>query len=101
MNSSPFVFEIGADISQFTKSISEIENELKDLKAVLKTQTGAAIVETNKQINSLEQSLVNLRKVGLDQLPKSAANGTNALFSLNQVARDLTFGFVSIQNNLQ
>lgn len=100
MNSSPFVFEIGADISQFTKSISEIENELKDLKAVLKTQTGAAIVETNKQINSLEQSLVNLRKVGLDQLPKSAANGTNALFSLNQVARDLPFGFVAIQNNL-
>ena len=100
MSSSPFVFEIGADISKFTKSISEIENELKDLKSVLKTQTGAAIVETNKQINALETSLVNLRKVGLDQLPKGVANGTNALFSLNQVARDLPFGFIAIQNNL-
>jgi hypothetical protein len=100
MSSSPFVFEIGTDITKFTKSISEVENELKDLKNVLKTQTGAAIVETNKQIKALENSLVDLRKVGLDQLPKGVANGTNALFSLNQVARDLPFGFVAIQNNL-
>lgn len=100
MSSSPFVFEIGADITKFTKSISEVDGELKRLRNSLKTQTGAAIVETNKQIVSLETSLVNLKKVGLDQLPKGVANGTNALFSLNQVARDLPFGFVAIQNNL-
>lgn len=100
MSSSPFVFEIGADISKFTKSISEVDSELKVLRNSLKTQTGAAIVETNKQIKALENSLVDLKKVGLDQLPKGIANGTNALFSLNQVARDLPFGFVAIQNNL-
>jgi len=100
MSSSPFVFEIGADVSKFTKSISEVDNELKNLRNVLKTQTGAAIVETNKQIVALEKSLVNLKRVGLDELPKGAANGTNALFSLNQVARDLPFGFIAIQNNL-
>lgn len=100
MSSSPFVFEIGADISKFTKSISEVDAELKVLRNSLKTQTGAAIVETNKQIVELEKSLVNLKKVGLDKLPKGAADGANALFSLNQVARDLPFGFVAIQNNL-
>ena len=100
MSSSPFVFEIGADVSKFTKSISEVDAELKNLRNVLKTQTGAAIVETNKQIVALETSLVNLKKVGLDKLPKGAADGANALFSLNQVARDLPFGFIAIQNNL-
>jgi len=100
MSSSPFVFEIGADVSKFTKSISEVDAELKNLRNILKTQTGAAIVETNKQIVALESSLVNLKKVGLDKLPKGAADGTNALFSLNQVARDLPFGFIAIQNNL-
>jgi hypothetical protein len=100
MSSSPFVFEIGADISKFTKSISEVDAELKVLRNSLKTQTGAAIVETNKQIKQLENSLVDLKKVGLDKLPKGAADGANALFSLNQVARDLPFGFVAIQNNL-
>jgi hypothetical protein len=100
MSSSPFVFEIGADISKFTKSISEVDAELKVLRNSLKTQTGAAIVETNKQIKQLENSLVDLKKVGLDKLPKGAGDGANALFSLNQVARDLPFGFVAIQNNL-
>jgi hypothetical protein len=100
MSSSPFVFEIGADITKFTKSISEVDAELKVLRNSLKTQTGAAIVETNKQIKQLENSLVDLKKVGLDKLPKGAGDGANALFSLNQVARDLPFGFVAIQNNL-
>lgn len=100
MSSSPFVFEIGADISKFTKSISEVEGELKVLRNALKTQTGAAIVETNKQIKALENSLVDLKRVGLDKIPKAATDGANALFSLNQVARDLPFGFVAIQNNL-
>lgn len=100
MSSSPFVFEIGADVSKFTKSISEVDAELKELRNVLKTQTGAAIVETNKQIVALETSLVNLKKVGLDKLPKGAADGANALNSLSQVTRDLPFGFIAIQNNL-
>ena len=100
MSSSPFVFEIGADVSKFTKSISEVDAELKNLRNVLKTQTGAAIVETNKQIVALETSLVNLKKIGLDKLPKGASDGANALNSLSQVTRDLPFGFIAIQNNL-
>jgi hypothetical protein len=94
------VFKIGADITQFSASISDVEKELKTLRDTLKTSTGQAIVDTNKRIVDLEQTLVNLRKVGLDKLPTAAANGANALTSLGQVTRDLPFGFIAIQNNL-
>jgi len=60
-----FIFTLGADISQFTKSITEVERELKDVRNSLKNQTGQAIVETNKYIQQLEGSLTNLRKTGL------------------------------------
>jgi hypothetical protein len=95
-----FIFTLGADISQFTKSITEVEAELKSTRNTLKNQTGQAIVETNQYIKQLEQSLIDLKKVGLDKLPGAAGQGGAALFSLGQVARDLPFGFIAIQNNL-
>jgi hypothetical protein len=97
---SGFVFDLGMNISNFTKSISEVENELQRLKDSLKTATGQGIVETNIQIKQLEQSLVNLKKVGLDKLPGGVVNATNSLTSFSGVVRDLPFGFIAIQNNL-
>jgi hypothetical protein len=95
-----FIYKIGADVTQFTKSISEVDGKLKELRNSLKNQTGKALIDTNKQIKLLEQSLINLKQVGLDKLPKATADATVALNSLNQVARDLPFGFIAIQNNL-
>ncbi len=95
-----FIFTLGADISQFTKSITEVRAELDRVKSTLKNQTGKAIAETNKYIEQLEGSLVDLNKVGFQNLNKNATGGTAALFSLSQVARDLPFGFIAIQNNL-
>ena len=100
MANEDFIFRLGADISKFSKSITEVEAELKGMKNVLKTQTGQALVETNRYIAELEQTLINLRKVGLDKLPQSAYAGAAALNSISQVARDLPFGFIAIQNNL-
>ena len=97
---SGYVFDLGMNIDNFTKSISEVEDELKRLKDSLKTATGQGIVETNVQIKQLESSLVNLKKVGLDKLPVGVGNASNALMSLSQVTRDLPFGFIAIQNNL-
>lgn len=97
---SGFVFDLGMNIENFTKSISEVEDELKRLKDSLKTATGQGIVETNVQIKQLEKSLVDLKKVGLDKLPGGITNASNALNSLSQVTRDLPFGFIAIQNNL-
>lgn len=95
-----FIYKIGADVTQFTKSISDVEAELKRWQNALKDLTGQALVDANKNIQSLQQSLLNLKNVGLNQLPKATGSATNALFSLNQVARDLPFGFIAIQNNL-
>lgn len=95
-----FIFKLGADITPFTKSITQVEAELKRVRNELKTKTGQAIVETNAYIQQLEQSLVDLKKVGFTGVAKGAQQGQNALFALGQVARDLPFGFIAIQNNL-
>lgn len=95
-----FIFEIGGNIDAFKKTISEVEAELKRVRGTLKNQLGQGLVDANKNIAQLEQSLVNLKQVGLDKLPKAANNGSAALFSLSQVARDAPFGFIAIQNNL-
>lgn len=100
MANEDFIFRLGADISQFTKSISEVDAELKTVKSSLKNLTGQALVEANRYIQQLEQSIKNLREAGLDKLPSSATKGSAALFSLSQVARDAPFGFIAIQNNL-
>jgi len=95
-----FIFEIGGNIDAFKKTISEVEAELKRVRGTLKNQLGQGLVDANKNISQLEQSIVNLKQVGLDKLPSSASKGAGALFSLSQVARDAPFGFIAIQNNL-
>lgn len=95
-----FIFEIGGNIDAFKKTISEVEAELKRVRGTLKNQLGQGLVDANKNIAELEQSIVNLKQVGLDKLPQATNKGANALFSLSQVARDAPFGFIAIQNNL-
>jgi hypothetical protein len=95
-----FIFRVGADVSKFTKSISQVEAELKKVQTELKTKTGDAIVQTNKYILELQGSLTNLRSVGLSKLPQAANQGAASLNALGQVARDAPFGFIAIQNNL-
>ena len=95
-----FIFRVGADVSGFTKSITQVEAELKKLQTELKTKTGAAIVETNKYIADLQSTLTNLRTQGLSKLPQAVNQGASSLNALGQVARDAPFGFIAIQNNL-
>lgn len=107
-----FIFRLGADVSSFTKSITEVEAELKNARAAVKTALGDDLIQANKYVEDLEQSLKNLKSVGV-QVPgsKEAANGLkniapaaqkaqNTLTGLSGVVRDLPFGFVAIQNNL-
>lgn len=100
MANEDFIFRLGADITQFTKSISEVEAELKTVKSELKNLTGQALVQANAYIQQLQGSLTNLNKVGFTGVAKGAQQGQTALFALGQVARDLPFGFIAIQNNL-
>jgi hypothetical protein len=103
-----FIFRLGADVSSFTKSITEVEAELKNARAAVKTALGDDLIQANKYVEDLEQSLKNLKAVGVDipsgkglkELPQAAQKAQNTLTGLNGVVRDLPFGFIAIQNNL-
>lgn len=103
-----FIFRLGADVSSFTKSITEVEAELKSARAAVKTALGDDLIQANKYVEDLEQSLKNLKAVGVDipsgkglkELPQVAQKAQNTLTGLNGVVRDLPFGFIAIQNNL-
>jgi hypothetical protein len=107
-----FIFRLGADVSSFTKSITEVEKELDSARKAIKGALGDDLVKGNQYIKDLEQSLKNLRSVGV-QVPGAAKAATeikniapaaqkaqNTLTGLSGVVRDLPFGFIAIQNNL-
>lgn len=107
-----FIFRLGADVSSFTKSITEVEAELKSARAAVKGALGDDLIQANKYVEDLEQSLKNLKSVGvqvpgakdaatqLGKLPPAAQKAQNTLTGLSGVVRDLPFGFIAIQNNL-
>lgn len=67
-------YKIGADVSDFNAGVKQVETNLNKLSA---TSTKA-----------------------IRNISTSANQGAFALNSLGQVARDLPFGFIAIQNNL-
>jgi hypothetical protein len=107
-----FIFRLGADVSSFTKSITEVEAELTQARKAVKGALGDDLIKANQYVQDLEQSLKDLKSVGV-QVPgaaKAAKEIANvapeakkaqvAIGNLGQVARDLPFGFIAIQNNL-
>ena len=107
-----FIFRLGADVSSFTKSITEVEKELDSARKAVKGALGDDLIKANQYVQNLEQSLKDLRSVGV-QVPGAAKAATeikniapaaqkaqNTLTGLSGVVRDLPFGFVAIQNNL-
>jgi len=102
--------KIGADIVEVTQSLNDVERDIKQLSKEIKNLSGQALVDANKQLevlNQRAQGLKNIGRGGFDQFGaaiqgagRSAAGAVPALNSLGQVARDLPFGFIAIQNNL-
>lgn len=107
-----FIFRLGADVSSFTKSITEVEAELKTARAAIKGALGDDLIQGTKYVDALEESLKNLKATGvqvpgakqavteLGKLPPAAQKAQNTLTGLSGVVRDLPFGFIAIQNNL-
>lgn len=107
-----FIFRLGADVSSFTKSITEVEAELTQARKAVKGALGDDLIKANQYVQDLEQSLKDLKSVGV-QVPGAAKAATelkniapaaqkaqNTLTGLSGVVRDLPFGFIAIQNNL-
>jgi hypothetical protein len=107
-----FIFRLGADVSSFTKSITEVEKELDSARKAIKGALGDDLVKGNQYIKDLEESLKNLRSVGVQvpgaakaaneikNISPAAQKAQNTLTGLSGVVRDLPFGFIAIQNNL-
>jgi hypothetical protein len=107
-----FIFRLGADVSSFTKSITEVEKELDSARKAIKGALGDDLVKGNQYVQDLEQSLKNLKSVGVQvpgaakaateikNIPPAAQKAQNTLTGLSGVVRDLPFGFIAIQNNL-
>ena len=115
---------IGADVANFqtgvnnvVKSISELENELKQFQKEVKTLKGDEFTAMSGKIDTLKTSIASLKSVGtttlpklgedaakaasgIDKLAKPAGNAGYALSTMSGVVRDLPFGFIAIQNNL-
>jgi hypothetical protein len=100
------IFEFGADVTQFNASIGEVTKEIKKLKEALKSATGAEIPKLNAEISQLQTSLSNLKNVGtpaaaaFTKVEDSAKGARIALTNVSQIAQDLPFGFIGIQNNI-
>jgi len=100
------IYEFGADVTQFNASIADVTKEIKKLKDVLKTATGAEIPKLNAEISALQTSLGNLKSVGTPaatafaKVEDSAKGARIALTNVSQIAQDLPFGFIGIQNNI-
>lgn len=98
------IYKFGADITQFTRSVSEIEAAIKQVSAARKIAVGDEFVKLSATLTDLKQSLANLNQQSLKSLDKNigdpARQSRIALTSLSQVAQDLPFGFIGIQNNL-
>lgn len=100
------IFEFGADVTKFNASIGEVTKEIKKLKETLKSATGAEIPKLNAEISQLQTSLSNLKNVGtpaaaaFTKVEDSARGARIALTNVSQIAQDLPFGFIGIQNNI-
>lgn len=102
--------KVGADIIEFTKSIAEVETELKGLQESVKNLGGQELVKVNKQIGELTETLQRLKNVGkegfdefgvaIKKTGNSAGQTGITLTNLSRIAQDAPFGFIAIQNNL-
>jgi hypothetical protein len=107
-----FIFRLGADVSSFTKSITEVEKELDSARKAIKGALGDDLVKGNQYVEQLEQSLKDLKATGVQvpgaakaaneikNISPAAQKAQNTLTGLSGVVRDLPFGFIAIQNNL-
>lgn len=100
--------EIGADISQLNKGISDAEILIKKLskekQANLKlgldvSAINPQISEAKAKLNELQNSL-SKTSVATNYMAKSTGNGSNALMQFSRIAQDAPYGIIGIGNNI-
>lgn len=98
--------KIGADIHEVTKSLAQVQKELKGFQSALGTATSPkGVSELNKQIihtQSLIKGIKGFKELGagLGGIAPGANQASNALMNLGRIAQDAPFGFIGISNNI-
>lgn len=100
--------KFGAEgIPEVSKSISQLDAQLKRFQKGLNTGTGVdSIARLNRAIAETKTRMENLQKFtgdagkGFGKLVAGSNQATNALTNLSRIAQDAPFGFIGITNNI-
>jgi hypothetical protein len=79
------------DTAQLTNKIKNLQAEVRNLKQQL--------IDFGKTTNNLPAPIRNTSN-GIQQVEDSSRRARIAVYGLNQVVRDLPFGFIAISNNI-
>ena len=106
-NVNALILPIGADVTQFQKSINDVKDRIKELSSTIKATPFNLVSQGQRDelaglIDTLERLNTSVAKTSatLGQSEGPTKNARSALTSLSLVAQDLPFGFIAIQNNL-
>jgi hypothetical protein len=106
-NVNALILPIGADATQFKKSIKEVEDRIQQLSSTIKNTPFNLVSQKQKvELNALKETLVELQSdvintgQAFDKNAESSKKAGRALTSLSLIAQDAPFGFIGIQNNL-
>lgn len=100
--------KFGAEgIPEVSKSISQLDAQLKRFQKGLNTATGVdSIARLNRAIAETKTRMENLQKFtgdagkGFGKVVAGSNQATNALTNLSRIAQDAPFGFIGITNNI-
>ena len=106
-NVNALILPIGADVTQFQKSINDVKDRIKELSSTIKATPFNLVTQGQRDelaglIDTLDKLNTSVAKTsstfGQSEGPTKGAR--TALTSLSLIAQDLPFGFIAIQNNL-
>lgn len=104
-NINALILPIGADVSQFDKSIKEVKDAYKSLQKEISSKPFNLITEKDRSDlegykRTLESLQTSVNRVDFKNITSTSKDARTALTSLSLVAQDAPFGFIGIQNNL-
>lgn len=106
-NVNALILPIGADVTQFQKSINDVKDRIKELSSTIKATPFNLVTQGQRDelaglINTLDRlnNSVQQTSAQFDKSVGSTKGARTALTSLSLVAQDAPFGFIAIQNNL-
>jgi len=104
MKGNEFEIIIGADGKPLTRTLKEMQADLKDFGRQLENTLDPRIVAgLNKSIKDTQKNIAALKGAGVGAFSGLKPGAKDASFALNDVSRiaqDLPYGLIGIQNNI-